>query len=125
MLIGAFYAGLVLVADRAMHLRGGFNIALLVSMAIMALVIVVGTFKVDPNSRFHIPLKPLTILLGFIAGAGLLYAFLGNMPGQRNAMQTLADAKALPPAVQAPLDGFVGWSARHSLIGNEATPAAK
>ncbi|MDF3023100.1 MAG: hypothetical protein K0R10_461 [Alphaproteobacteria bacterium] len=116
--MGAFYGALVFVADRCIHLKGTLNITLLVIMSILSLLVVVGTFKVDPQSRFHIPLKPFSILLGFMLSIALVYAFLGNMPGQRNFIQTLADAKTLPPAMQKPFDKYVDWSARHSLIGN-------
>ncbi len=116
--MGAFYGALVFVADRCIHLKGTVNIALLVVMSIMALIVVIGTIRVDPQSRYHIPLKPFSILAGFLLSLAVVYAFLGNMPGQRNFLQSLADAKTLPPAVQQPFDKYIEWSARHSLIGN-------
>ncbi len=116
--MGAFYGALVFVADRCIHLKGTVNIALLVVMSIMAILVVIGTIKVDPQSRFQIPLKPFSILVGFFLSLTVVYAFLGNMPGQRNLIQSLADAKTMPPAIQQPFDKYVEWSAGHSLIGN-------
>ncbi|MDI1229101.1 MAG: hypothetical protein PSY14_15575 [bacterium] len=118
LMMGVFYGALIFVADRCIHLKGTVNITLLVIMSIMAMLVVIGTIKVDPQSRFYIPLKPFSILAGLVLSIGLIYAFLGNMPGQRNFIQSLADAKTLPPAVQQPFDKYVEWSARHSLIGN-------
>lgn len=116
--MGVFYGALVLVADRCFNLRGGIHVTLLVAMTIASLIIVISTIKVDPESRFHIPLKPLGILVGFLLGIAMFYAFLGNMPGHRNIVQQIAEKKSLPPALQSPLDQYVAWSAKHSLIGN-------
>ncbi len=51
LLMGVFYGTLVLVADRCIHFKGTVNIALLVVMSIMSLLVVIGTMKVDPQSR--------------------------------------------------------------------------
>ncbi len=118
LMMGVFYGALIFVADRCIHLKGTLNITLLVVMSIISMLVMISTIRVDPQSRFYIPLKPFSILAGLVLSIGLIYAFLGNMPGQRNFLQSLADVKTLPPAVQQPFDKYIEWSARHSLIGN-------
>lgn len=114
--IGLFYAAFLLAFDRCITLKSGMNTGVIIVMGIFALLIFIANIKVPVDSRFHLPMKPLSLLAGFFGGVLALYAFFGNMPGQQNLLQKIAGGDVLPPAVQRPFDSYIKWSAEYAVF---------
>lgn len=120
-LIGGFYGVFIFVLDRTVHLKGALNVSALVLMAIIGLVITIGTIRVAPDSKYAMPTKVIALIPGFFVVAALLYAYCGNMDTQKNFVQELAESKVMPAPLQKPLDEFVAFGRKHELFKSKIT----
>lgn len=122
--IGAFFAAYFYSFDRCINLKGPFSTPLLIVMSIIALMAFITIIKVPKDSRFHLPIKPLTLLAGFLSAGILVYAFFGHFPGKKNFIEQFAEGNHLPPALQIPLQKFLIFSNSHSVLNEAPAPEA-
>lgn len=121
-IIGAFFAAYFYSFDRCVNLQGPFSVPLLIVMTMIALVAFIAIIKVPRDSRFHLPLKPFTLLAGFLGAGIFIYAFFGHFPGKKNFIEQFAEGNHLPPALQMPLQKFLIFSSSHSALNESPAP---
>ena len=115
--IGVFYALYLYVFDRCIHLKGGVNIGAAAVMSLFAFFLTVATIKVREDSKYAMPIKFFTLLLGFLVSVVAIYAFFGIFKDADSFMQQIVFAKTLPPTLQEYADQFFAFAKEHAVFG--------